>query len=104
MPADNKFGDDGAASLAPSLGRMAQLTTLNLGGTLRDIGGSWGCFAGACERRLCMDGVCCGLGRLGARLLQVVGAARGEPRGAGGVQTIGSKQLGQRRWDRVSEG
>jgi hypothetical protein len=43
MPADNKFGDDGAASLAPSLERMAQLTTLDLSGTLCAIGGSWGC-------------------------------------------------------------
>jgi hypothetical protein len=41
--ADNRIGPAGAASLAPSLGRMAQLTTLNLGGTLRDIGGSWRC-------------------------------------------------------------
>ncbi len=40
---DNEFGADGAASLAPSLGRMAQLTSLNLMGTMRDIGGSWGC-------------------------------------------------------------
>jgi hypothetical protein len=41
--AGNEFGADGAVSLAPSLGRMAQLTTLNLGGTLCAIGGSWGC-------------------------------------------------------------
>jgi hypothetical protein len=33
--ADNAIGDDGAASLAPSLGRMTQLTSLNLNRTLR---------------------------------------------------------------------
>jgi hypothetical protein len=41
--ADNSIEADGAASLAPSLGRMAQLTSLNLGGTMCDIGGSWCC-------------------------------------------------------------
>ncbi len=41
--ADNRIGDDGAASLAPSLLRMTQLTSLDLGGTLHDIGGSWRC-------------------------------------------------------------
>jgi hypothetical protein len=33
--ADNSIEADGAASLAPSLGRMTQLTSLNLYGTLR---------------------------------------------------------------------
>ena len=37
--ADNQIGDDGAASLAPSLLRMAQLTSLDLGGTLRALAG-----------------------------------------------------------------
>ena len=41
--AGNQTGDDGAASLAPSLLRMAQLTSLNLSGTLCDIAGSWRC-------------------------------------------------------------
>jgi hypothetical protein len=41
--ADNDIEDVGAASLAPSLGRMAQLTSLDLSGTLCDIGGSWRC-------------------------------------------------------------
>jgi hypothetical protein len=41
--ADNQIGDDGAASLAPSLLRMAQLTSLDLYGTMCDIGGSWRC-------------------------------------------------------------
>jgi hypothetical protein len=35
MRAGNSIRDDGAASLAPSLGRMAQLTELDLSGTLR---------------------------------------------------------------------
>ena len=35
MRAGNAIGDAGAASLAPSLGRMTQLTSLDLGGTLR---------------------------------------------------------------------
>ena len=33
--AGNKIEDAGAASLAPGLGGMTQLTSLNLGGTLR---------------------------------------------------------------------
>jgi hypothetical protein len=41
--ADNQIGVDGAASLAPSLLRMTQLTTLDLSCTLRAIGSSWGC-------------------------------------------------------------
>ena len=43
MRAGNEFEADGAASLAPSLGRMAQLTSLHLSGTLLAIGGSWRC-------------------------------------------------------------
>ena len=43
MRAGNWIGDDGAVSLAPSLGRMTQLTSLNLMGTMCDIGCSWGC-------------------------------------------------------------
>ena len=41
--ADNEMEEAGAASLAPSLGRMAQLTSLRLKCTLLAIGGSWGC-------------------------------------------------------------
>ncbi len=63
----NQIGDDGAASLAPSLFRMAQLTSLDLSGTLRASAAAV-LFADACERRMCMDGVCCGLGRLRAGL------------------------------------
>jgi hypothetical protein len=65
--AGNRIGDDGAASLAPSLGRMTQLTSLDLSGTLRASAGLV-LFAGACERRLCMDNVCRGLGQLCAGL------------------------------------
>jgi hypothetical protein len=52
--ADNEFGDDGAASLAPSLGRMAQLTSLNLGGTLRASAAA-GAVSG-CLRTLAVHG------------------------------------------------
>ncbi len=62
--ADNYIKAAGAASLAPNLGRMAQLTTLDLFGTLRAIG--WACaVAGAYERLQCRDAACCGLRRLG---------------------------------------
>ena len=79
MCAANRIGDDGAASLAPSLGRMTQLTSLYLGGTLRASAGLV-LFAGACERRLCMDGVCCGWGgcaRGCSRWWGLRGASRG---------------------------
>jgi hypothetical protein len=45
--ADNQIEAAGAASLGPSLGRMMQLTSLDLSCTLRAIGGSYavsGCF------------------------------------------------------------
>ena len=77
--ADNEMEDDGAASLAPSLGGMTQLTSLDLSSTLRASAGLV-LFAGACERRLCMDDVCCGLGRLPAgcsRWWGLRGASRG---------------------------
>jgi hypothetical protein len=103
--ADNQIDADGAASLAPSLGRMAQLTTLNLGGTLCAIGGSWGCSrvlanAGNVLMMLCNVGWGgCALGCSGWWGL------RGASRGAAGrwcVQTIRLEQMGQRRWHRVS--
>jgi hypothetical protein len=43
MPAGNYIRAAGAASLAPSLERMAQLTSLHLSGTRLDIGGSLRC-------------------------------------------------------------
>ncbi len=59
--AGNEFRADGAASLAPSLARMTQLTTLNLRSTLRAIGGSWRCErvlanAGCAWMMLCVVG------------------------------------------------
>jgi len=60
--AGNKIGDDGTASLAPSLARMEQLTSLSLTCTLRASAAA-ALSAGGCERRLCMnDVVCCALG------------------------------------------
>ncbi len=41
--AGNQIGDDGAVSLASSLVRMPQLTSLDLRSTLRAIGDSWRC-------------------------------------------------------------
>jgi hypothetical protein len=104
--AENQIGDDGAASLAPSLFRMTQLTSLQLNGTLRALSlralSAVALWADACDCRLCMDGVvCCGLGWGGCW------------RGCSGwwlamglrcVQTIRSEQLGQCRWHRVSSG
>ena len=62
--AGNQIGDDGAASLAPSLGRMAQLTSLNLSCTPRASAAA-AMRAGACDRRMWMDDAACfGLRRL----------------------------------------
>ncbi len=44
---DNQIGEDGAASLAPSLGRMTQLTSL-------DLGGAHVCIGGSCALRDCL--------------------------------------------------
>jgi hypothetical protein len=104
--ADNQIGDDGVASLAPSLLMMTQLTSLHLSGTLRALSlrASVGraLWAGAYDGRLCMDGaVRCGLGWGGCW------------RGCSGwrlamglrcVQVIRSETMGQRRWHRVSSG
>jgi hypothetical protein len=51
--ADSDIEAAGAASLAPSLGRMAQLTSLDLGGTLRAIG--WACAVSGCLRAPAMS-------------------------------------------------
>ncbi len=92
----NQIGDDGAASLAPSLLRMAQLTSLDLSGTLC----AWAAavlFADACERRLCMDGVCCGLGGC-ARGCSGRWGLRGASRGAAGA----CSQSDRSRWGSVA--
>ena len=67
MRAGNQIDDDGAASLAPSLLIMTQLTLLDLYCTLR---ASAGLALGVddCDRRLCDDDVCCGPRRLRATL------------------------------------
>jgi hypothetical protein len=51
--AGNQIGEAGAASLAPSLGRMAQLTSLDLRSTLRAIG--WACAVNGCLRAPAMS-------------------------------------------------
>ncbi len=48
MRADNHIGEAGAGSLAPSLLRMAQLTSLDLSRTLRASAGS--CAVSGCLR------------------------------------------------------
>ena len=54
----NSIGEDGTASLAPSLERMTQLTELDLSGTLRASGAAV-LGADACERRQCDDAAAC---------------------------------------------
>jgi hypothetical protein len=90
--AGNDIDADGAASLAPSLGRMAQLTSLDLSGTLLDIGGSWGC-----ERVLASAGcawmVCVAGGVVGRGAVAGDGVCEGRAEGRRCVQTIGSEQM-----------
>ena len=101
--AGNSIEAAGAASLAPSLGRMAQLTSLNLGGTLRAIGGSWRCewvLANAGNALMMLWAV--GQGGCALGCSGWVGLAEGRSEGRRCVQAIGSKRLGQRRLHRVS--
>jgi hypothetical protein len=95
--AGNVIGDGGAASLAPSLGRMAQLTSLDLSRTLR---------ASAqlrCERVLAAAGCAlmmlraAGWGRCVWGCIGWWGFARGEPRGGGAC-----RQLLWRGWGSVA--
>ncbi len=72
LRAGNRIGAAGAALLAPSLGRMTQLTSLDLGGTLRDIGG-W-----RRERVLANAGIALMMMRVEGRVV-----ARGAVAGAG---------------------
>jgi hypothetical protein len=67
LRADNQIRADGAASLAPSLGRMTQLTSLNLCSTLRASAGL-ALWVGACERRQCGWMILCVAGRGGCAL------------------------------------
>ncbi len=80
---DNHIGDAGAASLAPSLGRMTQLTALDLGGALVCIGGS--CAVSGCLRPPAVHGE---LGVLRAEAV-VCGALAG----GGGLQAAGRGAL-----------
>ena len=59
MRADNQIGAAGAASLAPSLGRMTHLTLLDLSGTILCIGMS--CAVSGCLRSPTLHRYCCGL-------------------------------------------
>ncbi len=98
MRAGNDVGVDGAASLALSLERMTQLTSLDLNCTLRAIGGSWHCgwmiaTAGNAVMMLWAGAVVRGAVAGG-------GACEGRAEGRRCVQTMESKQ--QRRWHRVS--
>ncbi len=101
--AGNHIGDDGAVSLAPSLGKMTQLTSLDLRGTLHAIGGSW-----RCERVLANAGcawiVCVAGGVVALGAVAGGGACEGRAEGWRCVQTIGSGMMGQCRCDRISEG
>ena len=68
--ADNVIGRAGAASLAPSLGGMTQLTSLGLRGTLR-ASAQLRCervLANAGNAWMMDDATCCGLGLLCAWL------------------------------------
>ncbi len=99
--ADNQINSAGAAWLAPSLGRMTQLTTLKLWGTLHAIGSSWRCervlASAGCAWMVCITG---GVVALGA----VAGGwgLRVASRGTAVLQTTSSETMGQRRLHRVS--
>jgi hypothetical protein len=95
--ADNEIRAAMAASLAPSLGRMAQLTSLNLGGTLRASAGS--CAVSGCLRTPAMNGWCCVLRAEAVARGAVAdgGDCDGQAEGRRGVQAMTSEQLGQRR-------
>ena len=80
MRADNDIGDVGAASLAPSLGRMTQLTSLDLSCTLRASAGLALWAEAVALKAVARGGVC-----------------EGRAEGRRCVQAIGSEQLGRLR-------
>ncbi len=95
--ADNGIEVAGAAALTPSLGRMAQLTSLNLSGTMCDIGGSW-----RCERVLAYAGnalmMMRALGRGGCAWgVAGGGACEGRAEGRRCVQAMRSDMMGRHR-------
>ncbi len=82
MRAVNILGDDGAALLAPSLGQMTQLTSLDLGGMLRASAGSDAgsrCLRTPAVHWMLLRAV--GWGVCARGCSRLVGLARGEPRG-----------------------
>ena len=104
MRAGNQIGPAGAASLGPSLVRMTQLMSLDLSGTLCDIGGSWRCGwmlanASNVPRWCVMQAEAVGGGAVAGGW-----ACEGRTEGRRCAQAMKSKQLGQCHWHRVSEG
>jgi hypothetical protein len=101
--AGNDVGEAGAASLGPSLGRMTQLTSLDLRCTLHAIGGSWRCervlASAGCAWMVCIAGGVVALGAVAGG-----GACEGRAEWRRCVQAMSSVKLGQHRWHRVSEG
>ena len=103
--AGNEINSAGAASLAPSLRRMTQLTSLDLGGTLCASAGSWavsGCLRTPAAalmmlRAVGWDG--CARGWSGWW-----GFCEGRAEGRRCVQAMPSEMMEQRRWHRVSQG
>jgi hypothetical protein len=82
-------------NLAPSLGGMTQLTSLDLSGTLRASAASCAVSGYLCVRVGC--GGC-------ARAVADGGDCKRRAEGRWYVQTMGSDEMGQRRWHRVSKG
>ena len=105
MRSGNDIGAAGAASLAPSLLRMTQLTSLNLYGALMRIGGQL-----RCERVLANAGCAwmmlfvVGCGGCARGCSGLWGLCEGRAEGRRCMQTITLEMMGQRRWHRVSEG
>ncbi len=96
--AGNALEDDGAASLAPTLGRMAQLTSLNLSCTLRASAGS--CAVSGCLQTPAMHGLRCVLwAEAGARGAVVGGGCfRGASQRGGGA----CRQCDRSSWGSVA--
>ncbi len=94
MRADNRIGDDGAASLAPSLERMAQLTSLSLSGTLRASAAS--CAVSGCLRagNALMVLRVVGWGGCARGCSGWAEFARGEPRGGGACRNLDRSSWG----------
>jgi hypothetical protein len=95
----NDVGAAGAVSLAPSLERMAQLTSLDLSGKLRASAAS--CAVSGCLRTPAVHWMllrAAGWGGCARGCSGWLGFCEGRAEGRQCVQAIGSEQLGQRRW------